>query len=246
MQGTLIRDRDQIVEHLSALIQAQSHLGVKVGEKDQEFLSQALALEEHESGRPSLILDELVPRQGQVRAKHLKTVLCSYKMQGEPYHFKAIIRGVREEPHPMVELAMPSEVVLSQQRRSYRVAPSTSEPVKLLGLDIPEVEGNAKTQASRCVVFDISLGGIAFNTDIPRVQLEPGTQIHRMRIRLPTGNVLEAGGVIRSVRRNDTGLYRNRVGAEFLTLSESARNTLSRYITEKQRHDIRRIKREYE
>ena len=52
--------------------------------------------------------------------------------------------------------------------------------------------------------------------------------------------------ILRSIRANDAGHYHLRVGGEFFMLEPRMRETLNRYIIEKQRADIRRIKRELE
>lgn len=239
-----IRDRDKIVEHLRTVLQAQIHITVTFPGRREEFLTQLLDIEETARGRPTLVLDELTPAHGQRSAARERTAHCTHRLITTTWTWEAIIREVRVRPHPSVAVALPSEVGPLQARRSYRVEPSVHAPVRIEEIEIPTLDGDARDAAKRCVVLDLGLGGLAINTSIPRAHLDPGTVCRRVVIRLPQGPRIEASAVIRDVKANASGLYRHRAGLEFVALDPESRETLNRYIIEKQRADIRAIKRE--
>ncbi len=58
--------------------------------------------------------------------------------------------------------------------------------------------------------------------------------------------ILEFQAIICSVRRLRGGVHRHRMGVEYSMADDRFRDSLSRHITEKQRTDIRRLKRELE
>lgn len=241
-----IRGREAIVLHLETVIQAQIHLAAEFEEKGEEFLTQLLGFHTLEDGTQLLTLDEFVPRHGQARAAREERVRCSYRLNREPHFFWARIHSVTRAPEPTVRVELPVEVVPDQKRRHFRVEPFAHSPVEIIHLEVPGAGDDPQELARRCVLFDISLGGMAFNTDIPRSYLEPGTILPFIGIRLPNGEAFRARLVVRSVRRNPSGAYRHRVGAEFFLLEERARDLLNRYIVAKQRADIKKIKRELE
>lgn len=240
-----IRDREKIVEHLQAVLQAQIRFTVTFPGRRTEFLSQIVGVESPEHGRPSLVLDELTPSEGQWHAGREKMLRCAYRLVSTAWAFDAIIRGVRGQPSPGVVIAAPTEIGPNQLRRHYRVEPSISAPVEIMSLRIPSLNDEPPAVARRCVLVDIGLGGISFNTSVPRAHLDPGTRCPNLVLMLPGGTRIECSLIIRSVRPNPVGNYRHRVGAEFFMLEPHCRESLGHYVVEKQRADIKAIKREF-
>lgn len=236
----------EILSHLGRVAQAQIHPAVTFGEEKDEFLTQILEVNPNGKPEPHLVLDELVPQVGQVRAKRLGPIRCTYRLDGQPMIFATQILRVVTDPHPAVHVAIPDDVKEHQLRKHYRVEPSSQAPVEIAEITIPNVEGDPEEQAKRCVLHDLSLGGLAINTEIPRSHLDPGTRIPRIIFRLPDGKIFKVQAIIRTVRSNAARAYRHRIGLEFFMLEPHEREQLNDYVIEKQRADIRRIKRELE
>ena len=246
MRLKTITGREKILHHLRRVIQAQIHPAVVFEEKGEEFLTQILGIRGATGRDPLVVIDELVPRGGQAQARQMPNLQCTYRLNGDPFQFQAEIREVVESPVPSVVHGLPKEVVPHQQRRHFRVEPFTHSPVRILEIEVPEIEISPAEQAKRCAVFDISISGLAINTDLPRSRLEPGTEIPHVVVELPGEQRLEFQAIICSVRRLRGRVHRHRIGVECSMADDRSRDTLSRYITEKQRTDIRRIKRELE
>jgi c-di-GMP-binding flagellar brake protein YcgR len=246
MRLKTITGREKILHHLRRVIQAQIHPAVIFEEKGEEFLTQILEIRGATGRDPLVAIDELVPRGGQTQARQMRSLRCSYRLNGDPFHFQAEIREVVDSPTPSVVLGLPKEVVPQQLRHHFRVEPFTHSPVRILEIEVPEIEIAPAEQAKRCAVFDISIGGLAINTELPRSRLEPGTEIPHVVVELPGEQRLEFQAIICSVRRLRGGAHRHRIGVEYSMADDRFRETLSRYIIEKQRTDIRRLKRELE
>jgi c-di-GMP-binding flagellar brake protein YcgR len=243
MENESITAQEQIVSHLRDLIQAQTRVAVTLGDDETEFLSQILSLAPSE-GQETAVLDELVPHVGQARAGREQSLRCLYRHDRIPYFFHAAILGLRSDPHPAVIISLPTRITFNQNRRHFRVAPYSSMPIHCRLLEIPSLGADPAATAMRCDIVDISLGGISLSLDVPRRHLEPGTVLPRISVILPSGEEILTQIIIRTIRRQESALRHCRVGAEFFLLDERSREILSRFIVEKQREDIRRIKRE--
>jgi c-di-GMP-binding flagellar brake protein YcgR len=246
MLGEPIRGRKEIVSHFRTLVQAQIHLTAVFEENGEEFLTQVLDVRTPRAGEATALLDELIPRHGQAIAARRTTLRCSYRLNRAPHVFASAIQQTVDAPHPGVLIALPEEVTVHQKRRHYRVVPFMNTPVVITEIRIPTLDQNERTLGRRCVVFDLSLSGLSFNTDIPRAHLSPGTLLPHLAVKLPTGESFATRAIVRTIQRLRTGNYPHRVGLEFFQLYEDAAETLNRYIVDKQRADIRKIKREYD
>lgn len=241
-----ITGRGPILSHLKSAIQGQIRFAITFGDspRAEEFISQPLEIQD-EAGEPKLVLDELVPHHGVLMAKRRGRLRCTYRLEKQLHLFEADLIDISTEPYVSLRIALPEVIIPNQQRRFFRIEPYMHAPVQLTALILPDLDQEPADLAKRCVVFDLSLGGISFNTEIPRAQLEVGTRIPRLDFQLPRGPIITAQAIIRSVRSN-SGRFRHRIGTEFFMMDKVTRETLNRYIVNKQRTDIIKIKRELE
>ena len=150
------------------------------------------------------------------------------------YRWETKVAEIQGPENQRVVLSISSKEVLVQRRKSYRVRLQT--PFSLTVVDAIKSELNG-TQALECTTNDVSLAGLAFDTDLP---LKVGDKL-ALRLDLePSQQVNAVGWVVRSepIERKEyhgTVIMKstNSVAVNFLQLEAEEQNRLLRFLRSK-------------
>lgn len=138
------------------------------------------------------------------------------------------IRRVKFEDHDAFVVNIPDAIIRMQRRNHFRIATPISKPLKCT---IP-LSGESEKESAEITLLDISCGGIGVIDHHPVVSFDPGTVYDDCLINLP-----EIGTIKTSLEVKNTyemtlknGLACKRAGCEFISISETMRASVQRYI----------------
>lgn len=139
------------------------------------------------------------------------------------YEFEARVKGLRQEPVPLVLLPVPDSVNRKQQRAFVRV--KCDLPVRFRPAD--QEKHHCAYRHGRCL--DLSGGGLVLSASDP--ELVPGST-WGVELVLPEGTVAAKAKVVRLIPRKDNSGYN--AAMRFVVLGESGRDRIMRYVFARQ------------
>ncbi len=238
-----------IISHLIKAARERVYLDIKLDKEHASYQSMLLDIFPQMG---YILIDSLVPEQGDKLIKKSKMVLVNYKLSGVIHTFRS--RYLKEilGKYPSFAIAIPDKIVVKQKRNYYRVSPSPSENV-VVGFrnsaSPGETSGGAFGYEPGEIVYervlDISGGGLRFATRVGEEVLSPGVVLDPLIIELPKGTVIICKGVVRRLSRNPRNTEKPYIcGVEFYKLRERERQNITRYVVRRQVEEIRKRKRE--
>jgi c-di-GMP-binding flagellar brake protein YcgR len=198
-----------------------------------------------------LYIDALFPEEGQALIASSRFIEVDFMLReaiGDfrhiPYAFRsAYLESVSIRGYPGVRIAFPERIRRHQRREYLRISPPVQQPLHVrLTVDGAEVQEK---------VANISGGGLGFYTRLGREVLWPGRQIQSAGIDLPNGARISCAVTVRKHALNDRTIMADRkpcpyyCGIEFTGADEQVRETVVRYVIERERDELRRLSREY-
>ncbi|MGE5573684.1 MAG: flagellar brake protein [Bacteroidota bacterium] len=145
------------------------------------------------------------------------------------YKFKTIVEMVIVHPFPMLQLAKPDEIVRDQRRRFARV--NVSLPARYRCLDHRARE---RVVPHKATATNVSGGGALIVTWQSRPDLKVGSEVD-VELELPDGKVHAKGVVVRvSTGETDEAGRVQQIAVEFKDIDERQRDTLARYVLQRQ------------
>ena len=166
-----------------------------------------------------------------VESKHLLITTTHERVKVKFSGTQAI--RINYKGHAAFRVGMPQNLIRMQRREYYRIATSIVHPLKCrIMLPIDGVDGMAEV-----TVLDISCGGVALIDQHHSVDLEPGNSFAICHLALPDLGIIVAGlkvcNTYEVTLRN--GLACKRSGCQFISMQESDRSRVQRYITRLER-----------
>lgn len=139
------------------------------------------------------------------------------------YEFEGRVKGLKQEPVPLVLLPVPGSVTRKQQREFVRV--ECDLPVRFRPAD--QEKHPFAYRNGRCL--DLSGGGLVLSASDP--DLIPGSTWD-VELALPEGKVAARAKVVRLVPRKDKSGYN--AAMRFVVLGEPLRDRIMRYVFARQ------------
>lgn len=154
-----------------------------------------------------------------------KSITVVGLLPGSKIQFSSMTRNAVETPAgPRVQIAMPTEVLQLQRRRSNRITPSRLTPLECM------VRGQANLLTlQKLPVLDISMSGVALLTRHTHEAFDVGYRLHNCSFDLGLNGRFVSDLIVRHVERlHASGGWR--YGCVFADIGEDALATLHRYI----------------
>lgn len=229
-QTERITNLERIVELLLRIVQSRIGLSVHFSDHNLKYSSTLLEVDKK---KRIIILDELIPREGNDLLLSNQTAHVTAKLAGASIHFRgAVINVENDSNHTRFLMSLPERLLYEQRRAAFRVRVSSSSIVSVTIRADSDEEFHG-------YLFDISSSGIGAyiesSADI-LIREEP----YHCKIHLPGGNFVAGAFQVRYLKQ-DKKLNQLHVGGRFLNLPGPQRQTLDRFVMTLQRDAIKRF-----
>ncbi|MCP4717537.1 MAG: hypothetical protein GY868_20645 [Deltaproteobacteria bacterium] len=242
----IIRDAADIESILLKAIDQKQRLRVRMNERKRTFLSMLL-----KTSRSHILIDGLFPEEGNDLIDDADFITIDFTMRESvtdilqiPYSFKsAYIRQERHKGYPALRINFPESIQRVQRRQYLRISPPVNAPLFVTF----ELDNKSHTEK----IANISGGGVGFYTNHSRATLCPGLRLTTVTIDLPDYIAFTCPASIHINTQIeqpviiDSKPYYFFCGVEFEGIKEETRETIIRYVVEKERAELKRINREF-
>lgn len=227
--GEKITDPAQIARLLKRLMESRALLAATIPGVNAIYNSVILGVLPEEG---YLLLDELNPEDGHKHVINAAKFHCFTRHRGVEIHFASHVLEVGQEAQgAFYRVAFPETVDYKQRRQSYRVRIWLSQNVSVT------IE-NDEAQRLTGRVYDISAGGLGAYVD-RNTRFSVGQVLPSCTIQLPDNKQISSAIEIRYAKLDEqTGELR--IGARFLNLSRTERNTIGKFIAALEREMLRK------
>lgn len=225
-----ITNTERITELLLRI--AQSRIGLSVHFSDHNVKYTSTLLEVNENRR-IVILDELMPRDGNDLLMSNKMAHITAKLAGANIHFRgAVLKVENDSTHIRFLMTFPERLLYEQRRTTFRVRMNSGSivSVTIRADSLVEFQG---------YLFDISSSGIGAYVEAT-ADLLVREQPYYCKIHLPGGKFVSGEFQVRFLKQ-DKRLQQLQVGGRFLNLPGPQRQTLDRFVMTLQRDAIKRF-----
>ena len=238
----VIDQPDDIRDLLEEALQQKRQFQIRLNGMGSTFNSSLLEIE-----RSHLLIDTLFPDEGMELIRDSRFISVDFLIHSRrmtPYRFDAVY--LDEENHngyPALKISMPKTVNKDQKRKYHRVEPPVSNP-----LFIQFYLENEQFVERVC---NISGGGAGFFTNLGKNHLWSGKRLENVSISVPGITTIDCIVVVHTVSQAKNPVliegkpYHYYCGAEFLSLDDSTRKKIIRYVLEKEREQLKRLNREF-
>lgn len=236
----VLEDPRQIRSTLGTIDGTRTNLKIRLNDRGRPFTSSVLKVE-----NDHLLIDALFPHEGNDLIQDtgfLNVEFVIKKQKHIPYQFTS--RFIAKETYndfPAIKIHLPGTIKRDQKRNFHRIEPSVSDPIYIrFTLENRTYEEKAA---------NISGGGIGFYTNLSGDVLWPGRELHDATITLPKPLSVECLSVIHTIHNRDHPVLINNktasyyCGAEFDRIDKQARDTIIKYVIEKEREELKRLNR---
>ncbi len=227
--GEKITDPAQIARLLERIMESRSLLAVTIPGVNAIYNSAILGVLSEDR---CLLLDELNPEDGHKHVINATKFHSFTRHRGVEIHFASRVLEVGQEAQgAFYRVAFPETVDYKQRRESYRVRIGLSQ-----NISVTIENGEAKPLTGR--VYDISAGGLGAYVD-RNTRLSVGQVLPSCTVQLPGNKQISSAIEIRYAKLDEqTGDLR--IGARFLNLSRTERNTIEKFIAALEREMLRK------
>ncbi len=227
-----ITDKHRIINLLSE-IEAHSPLcSVKVDGFQEDYSSSILGIKTEKN---LLILDELVPKDGNTRLQTVKSLKLSTFHKG--IHLSFNLSGIEigsSRGLMYYKAALPDRVFYPQRRRAPRI--------EISSIDIAFSGVSERTGLSvNGYLFDLSRGGAGIDVPMNRARIQRGDRIKNCQI-VFEDYTMDFTLSVRFVKQTSVGSSKIQIGGLFDSLSNKSKTKLSHFITSLERLEIRKQK----
>ncbi|MFC1592171.1 flagellar brake protein [Thermodesulfobacteriota bacterium] len=215
-------------------------LKIRLNNRGQSFSSSLLRV-----AADHLLIDALFPYEGNELIEHTELIGLEFVLKigaNVPYRCVATYQSNEFfEGLPAVCIALPTSVKRDQKRNYHRVEPSVKDPV-LINFNIDGMNVTEK-------VVNISGGGIGFYTNLDATVLWSERLIEKVSISLPDPIVVNYLSIVHTIHQGEFPVLINKktynyfCGAEFADIDTTTRDSLIKYVIEKEREDLKHINR---
>lgn len=186
-----------------------------------------------------IIIDNLVPEEGNNYIKKSESIRISYRVDNIGYNFKsAYIDHIQKDGYPALKIAYPQEIKTQQRRKFFRVEPPIEEPVNVTIKTNSAVPLHIERD-----LRDLSEGGLSFAIKISEsfhLDIKKGKELEEIHFTLPDYGPIKISGIIRGIFRSEG---ENLIcGVEFSEIKDSDMSKIYRYVVDRQRDALKKLK----
>lgn len=198
----------------------------------EEFSSSVLSINPLEN---QLILDELIPEQGNALLQRKQSLKLSTYCHGIHLAFKLDkIQAASSQGMAYYKADFPSRIYYPQRRKAPRI--------EITAIHIPFAGIASKNNISiGGSIFDISRSGLGIKLPDNRARIQRGDIIKKCRITIDDYD-MEFDFVVRFAKRAGPNATQTNIGGHFENLSGKSQNKLSYFIASLERQEIRKQK----
>lgn len=229
-QTERITNTERITEMLLRI--AQSRIGLSVHFSDHNVKYSSFLIEVNKNKR-IIILDELMPRDGNDLLISNKMAHITAKLAGASIHFRGTVLKIENDStHSRILMTFPERLLYEQRRATFRVRMNSGSIVSITIRADSQIEFQG-------YLFDISSSGIGAYVE-SSADLLVREQPYHCKIHLPGGKFVSGEFQVRFLKQ-DKKLNQLQVGGQFLNLPGPQRQTLDRFVMTLQRDAIKRF-----
>lgn len=227
-----ITEPEKIASLLSEIEISSPLCSVKIDGSDEEFSSSILGVK---ADKDLIILDELIPKEGNALARSKKTVKLSTFHKGIHLSFSLNdIESGSSRGISYYKAKLPDRIYYPQRRRSPRI--------EISSIDISFTGVSERTGINVSgYLFDLSRGGAGIDLSVNRARIQRGDRIKNCRITFED-YLMEFDFAIRFVRPASPSTGKIQIGGFYENLSSKSQTKLSYFITSLERVEIRKQK----
>lgn len=219
----------QIRSNLEEACRRNNHLIATIDERARTFSSTFIELGKEND---FVIIDLLMPKDGNRLIEESHRVIIDYNMEGVMYSFETKFVEIVKGRFFSLKITFPSVIKKIQKRSAFRVSPSMDNPV------VVELKEGLVEE-----VADISEVGLAFYTRRPEGELSVGTAFEKLTFKLPTMHgQITTKAIIRSFMKSPVAGVKNKCCLEFLNMRMADKDAIAHYVVVRQREIILRMK----
>lgn len=238
---------------ISSIAKERKTLEIGVDERMQFFSSSGIIEAGNFKGKPSLVIDTLIPKLEGIRALENSTRLeIGFRLNEVPHTFISKFYTMSEDTSPTVTIAYPGVIYIHQFRGAYRIIPGMSDGIyvdveftdvkkkereeEASGSDENEEE-NQNIRQLQNIVEDLSMEGLAFLTKNP--DLTKGKEV-LVDFEVPGAGHFKTRALVKNLIRMENPKYPFKCGIQFEDLTRPEKERIYRFIMEKQREAIKK------
>jgi len=219
----------QIRSNLEEACTRNNHLIATIDERARTFSSTFIELGK---GNDFVLIDLLMPKDGNRIIEESSRVIIDYNMEGVMYSFEAKFVETVKGRFSSLKITFPSIIKKIQKRSAFRVSPSMENPI------VVEIKEGLIEE-----VADISEGGLAFYTRHTEGELSVGTTFEKLTFKLPTMHgQITTKAVVRSFIKASVAGVKNKCCVEFLNMKMPDKDAIAHYVVVRQREIIIKMK----
>jgi len=223
-----ISDKHQILKLFIQLCDTHNSLTLCFSDhkKSQDsYSTQVIAIH---PGEKRVVLDELIPREGNLLVGKQAECQLNVMAGGKFYQFTAVLHPVIGEKPPCYTMALPDQIALSQKRQAYRLAISRVQATSVM-------LNTANREPLSGRILDISATGARVELQsMVTPPFKSGDSIEKCILTLPDKARITCKAEIRHWEL-DRARRVTTVGLKFLTISPNDQRMVTRFIHEMQR-----------
>lgn len=227
-----LTEPDKIIKILSE-VEANSPLcTIQIKGLDENFSSTILSVD---AGKNLLLLDELVPKEGNAELQRCKSLKFSAFHKGIHLSFSisdieiGISRGIT-----YYKGSIPNRIYYPQRRKAPRIE------IRKSNIQFYGISERTKVPVSGSL-FDLSRGGAGINVPLNRARILRGDRLTNCQISFED-YLMDFDFDVRFVKSTAVGSSNLQIGGVFDKLSLKSQSKLSHFITSLERLEIRRQK----
>lgn len=227
-----ITERDKIATLLSDIETNSPLCTIKIGDSDDEYNSSILGIK---SDKNLIILDELIPREGNSILQNTKSLKLSTFHKGIHLAFNlSDVEAGYSKGILYYKATLPDRIFYPQRRRSPRIEIST--------IDIAFSGVSERTGISvNGYLFDLSRGGAGIDLPSNRARIQRGDKIKNCQISFDD-YAMDFDFSVRFVKQAAIGSSKVQIGGLFEKVSNKSHTKLSYFIASLEREEIRKQK----
>ena len=183
-----------------------------------------------------LVIDELLPRDGNAKLRDIKSVYITGRLGGALVRFRSILHNQTEQGNTTTStIVIPDQASYQQRRNSFRAR----APDELM---IPSIMMCSGKEVGQGTLWDLSGSGVGILFEDKSLSVNPDDgRKYAIKVALPGGGFLASEVEIRFVAADGrTGNLL--VGGQFKNLNNALRATVDKLVMHLQRETIRRQK----
>jgi c-di-GMP-binding flagellar brake protein YcgR len=219
----------QISANLEEVCKRNTPIIAMIDDRPRTFRSIFLEVENESD---FVIIDVLMPKDGNRIIEESEKVRIDYTLEGVMYYFETKFVEMVRGRFTSIKLVLPSVIKKIQKRGSFRVSPSIDNPITAELTDLIRED-----------VSDISEGGLSFYTSRTENELPVGVVFERVTFKLPTmDRYIKTKGVIRQFIKGSGVGVKNKCCIEFTDMGMKDRDAIAHYVIVRQREMILRMR----